>query len=140
MDRQALNENDDDTSYFFSEIDRKVAKCMEERKESLNSTQKWIIRIYRQIIAIVENLLMNQSCWDAIGDRDIMCDLISADSYYSKREGMNTFAKKNDDKELLESISSILNSPASSLRTRNFCFNRKLYSFLINMNKAAENI
>ena len=86
---------------------------MEERKESLNSTQKWIIRIYRQILAIVENMLMNQSSWDAIGDRDIMCDLISADSYYSKREDMDTFAKKNGDKELLKSISSILNSPAS---------------------------
>lgn len=79
--------------------------------EMLNSTQKWIIRVYRQVVAIVYNQSLYEVNANIIGRKDIWEDITSKNAY-SFNEKVRDVLKKNRDSKIYDSITEILNSPA----------------------------
>lgn len=109
-----------DTNNFencLDEIQDILGKCVVESSESFSSTRNWIIRIYRQIIAIVRRLLQFESSWDAVGDREMLCDIVVS-GYDRKRKNSTDFLQEKEDKDLRDGITEILNSPAAHFTVR----------------------
>lgn len=123
-----------DTGNFencLDEIQDILGECVVESSEPFSSTRNWTIRIYRQIIAIVRRLLQFESSWDAVGDREMMCDIVVS-GYDRKRKNSTDFLQEKEDKDLRDGITEILNSPAAHFTVRkpllqneiNFIFNK----------------
>ncbi len=78
---------------------------------NLTSTQRWILRIYRQVVAIVRCQSEYEMNQDIIGQKEIWYDITSEQSYYFN-EDVRKILKTNGDSGLCSSITEILNSPA----------------------------
>lgn len=77
----------------------------------LTSTQRWILRIYRQVAAIVRYQSDYEINQNIIGQKEIWNDITSEQSYYFN-EDVKKILEKNGDSGLCGSITEILNSPA----------------------------
>lgn len=86
--------------------------CIVKGSESFASTKNWVIRIHRQIMALTTRLLHLDSSWNAVGDREMICDIVCS-GYMRKQEQIINYLRENGDGQLQEVISDILNSPAS---------------------------
>lgn len=109
-----------DTGEFencLDDIQDILGECVVESSEPFSSTRNWTIRIYRQIIAIVRRLLQFESSWDAVGDREILCDIVVS-GYNRKRKNSDDFLQEKEDKDLRDRITEILNSPATHFTVR----------------------
>lgn len=82
------------------------------KETNLTSTQKWIIRIYRQIAVAISKAVRNEVSKDIIGTKEMWKDITSEKAYYSQREKFKEILNETGGMELCLSIKEILNSPA----------------------------
>lgn len=99
----------------WEEINSFLEDCI--KIETLTSTQKWIIRVYRQAVAIVRKRFRCEINANIIGREEIWND-ITSDKAYSFNEGLRNILEKNRDCKIYGSITEILNSPAKFFAKR----------------------
>lgn len=94
----------------IEEIRQFLDACVNE--EGLTSTQGWIIRIYRQVAAIIHNITGYHVSRTIIGMKEVWEDVIQEKAYYAQKESLRELLQKAGGARLCESITEILNSPA----------------------------
>lgn len=110
--------NDTDYDVFawgFSEMD---AFLNEFEGVDMNTTQAWIIRIYRQILYIMYNLSQIYVSKEEVGEEEIWNDISGEHSYIRKCDKLQKMLRNSFGGELCSDISKILNSPATYFENR----------------------
>lgn len=111
-----------------------------DEKNPNASTKNWIIRIYCQIISIIQNLLQYELSSENTGDNTFLQDITSDEAYYSKGEKIREFIRENGDEDLCRSISDILNSPAKYFENKRSLLSQEIEYIFAKYEKSCKSI
>lgn len=109
------------------EIDSIVYFLKEMRKRSdLTTTQDWILRMLLQISYIIYNIKDTIVASEIIGEKEVWKDIVSENSYITKKEMLVEQLKDKEGTTLLNSIANILNSPASYFASKKYLLTEEI--------------
>lgn len=135
--------NMENVSASLDRIQDVLLQCfvsVKDSKDSNVSTKNWIIRIYCQIISIIQNLLQYELSSENTGDNTFFQDITSDEAYYSKREEIGRFIFENGDKNLCSSLSEILNSPATYFKDKKSLLSQEIEFIFEKYEKSCKSI
>lgn len=122
----------------MNEIRNFLEVCVHE--EGLTSTQKWIIRVYRQVSAIIYNVTGYCVSRKMIGMNEIWKDMTQDKAYYNRKKELKNFLRENGGEELCRKITEILNSPAKFFVEKQSILHNEVEFILSQYERSCKNI